>query len=224
MNQRISKERFGWDVFFATPSLYSGRNRDFSNLQTHNFSPLATNIALHPASSWFHYHQSIYFDYETATAYMQIVDESQTFAEPAVESLVASLDYVADLNKNFGCFDPRSPGNDGFAEEGGGSSNSRCTVLASRCWSPIVFIGKSAGGQYEECLEAALSHPHPPLVFYAASEHGIVEERSSMIVNNTIIYHPSDSVDIISHLRIELGQYDTSKMRQIGTWHPMMST
>ncbi|KAL7529722.1 hypothetical protein ACHAXR_009329 [Thalassiosira sp. AJA248-18] len=160
--------------------------------------------------------QNAYFDHETGTTYIHIGDETQPLAAPAVDSLTAALDYVANLNTNSGCFQPSNIFNDGIDEEAEhGDLDSRCSVLTSRCWSPIVLFNTPNKELYTACLEAALNHQHPPLVFYDVHDNNVGYNAPEIVNNSTVVFNLPDSTDVVSHLRIEVGQYDMDKRRSI---------
>ena len=75
---------------------------------------------------------------------------------PAVESMVAALNYIARVNKNNGCHQ----NNEGLLFE------TDEEAMIPLCLIPIVQIhGNSDGKLAQACLEAALNHPSPPSVF-----------------------------------------------------------
>ena len=86
--------------------------------------------------------------------------------------------------------------------------NSQCAVTLSpttTCWSSIVLFNEPNQEQYTACLQAALEHEHPPLIFYDLDDHtGEYGKDGAEIVNNTtVVFHARDGDEVLSHLRIE---------------------
>eukprot|EP00584_Thalassiosira_punctigera_P010678 CAMPEP_0172535426 /NCGR_PEP_ID=MMETSP1067-20121228/7438_1 /TAXON_ID=265564 ORGANISM="Thalassiosira punctigera, Strain Tpunct2005C2" /NCGR_SAMPLE_ID=MMETSP1067 /ASSEMBLY_ACC=CAM_ASM_000444 /LENGTH=1140 /DNA_ID=CAMNT_0013320359 /DNA_START=87 /DNA_END=3509 /DNA_ORIENTATION=+ len=215
VNKLISQEHFGWNGYLSPPSLFSNTGRDLTEFRTHNFSPVLTNLDLPPTYPMSQYHSHVYFDYASGTATLNIVDDTQPLTIPALDSLVAALDYVANLNENSGCFQNEGIFGGQKEDYGDVNFNSRCSASTSRCWSTIVYFMEPDEKQYTECLLAALAHPHPPLVFFYAHE-SYQEQFSPTIVNSsTLVFHQPDSTDYLTHVQLEVGQYDTNKKRSI---------
>ena len=216
-NKLISHEHFGWKAYYTSPSIFfESSGRDVSNLRSLNFSPVLTNLDIPPTSSWYQYLQNVYFDYGTGTANIHIRDETQPLAAPAVDSLLAALDYVASLNEHSGCFRTDGVFNDGIDEQTeDGDLNSRCSVLTSRCWSAIVLFNEPNEEQYTACLQAALAHLHPPLIFYDVYVNSEEYFPPKIVNNSTVVFCFSDSTDLVSHLHIAVGEYDMNKKRSI---------
>ena len=103
VNRLISHDRFGWDTFIAPPSIYTENLFHIPELQSHHFSPVLTNQDIPSTSPWAPFVERVHFDHDTGASFFLIRDENQPMAAPAAESLVAALDYVAELNKESGC-------------------------------------------------------------------------------------------------------------------------
>lgn len=215
VNRLVLLRRFGWNSYFTSPSLFSeATGRDVSRLRTPDFRPLMTNCDLDALSPWADYLERVHFDYNTGTASVHVRDETQPLAAPAVGSMVAALDYVAELNEHSGCFQI----DDHFDERSGGDQldlDSSCPDPSSRCWSTIVLFNEPNNEIYEACLEAALAHPHPPLVFYYINENSDEYFKPKIMNDSTVVFHHADDTDNLSHLRLELGPYDSNKRRSI---------
>ncbi|KAL9186795.1 hypothetical protein ACHAXT_010515 [Thalassiosira profunda] len=219
VNRLISHDRFGWPAYFTSPSLFSETGgRDVSLLRTHDFTPIMTNVDLSPSSPWSPYLQGVYFDEGTGLAQIHIRDDTQPMAAEAVSSLEAALDYVAETNERAGCFENGEGHATTFdAEEGHDSDegHSQWSHLTAQCWSAVVLFNEPNQDQYKACLEAALQHPHPPLVFYDMDENDARYATPKIVNDRTVVFHLPDSTDAVSHLRLEVGGYDSGGRRTI---------
>ena len=211
VNYQISHAHFAWPAYLAPSSLWTdgeADKRDVSLLKTHDFAPIGTNAEIPPTNHWSQYLHNVYFHVGTSTAYINLGSDAQPLTAPAVESLRAALDYVAELNGDNGCIDNSEKG-EPTTTLSSTTLNSQCaaTLSTSTCWSPIVFYTDRNENQYEACLQAAIDHEHPPLVFYGKRNN----DRNATLVNHgsTVVFHMGDDDDMVTQLRIEVGGYQT---------------
>ncbi|KAL7482302.1 hypothetical protein ACHAW6_007980 [Cyclotella cf. meneghiniana] len=191
VNRLILHDYFGWECFNAPPSLFTDEERLGSiNLLTPNFRPTMSNVALLPSSKWFQFLEHIHIHEETGAAFIYIQGESQPLTTPAVESMVAALDYITYVNEINGCIEEDS---DGF------SSASHITNDTNICLIPIVYLAEEP--LRNEIFQAIRDHHNPPLGFI----QGFGEQLSPELVNNQTLVAAIDvGGSIISHLHVEV--------------------
>jgi len=211
VNKVISRDRFKLRAFVSSPALFTTSSIDLSGLRHYDFRPVATNLDMSATSEWYPFIENIHFDEETRTAFLYLFYGSHPAAAPVCESLVVALDYIAHLNDhNAKC------GDDGSFIFDTAQKDEECY------WSPVIFFDVKDKELFKECLQAALNHPHPPLIFYAYGNFDDNHEYSQpKIVGNgtTVVFDTPQSGKTLTHLRVEFGDAGNQKVVTNLTWN-----
>ena len=130
---------------------------------------------------WSNFLQQIYIDNTTNVAIANVDGDAQPGTVSSVESMIAALDYIAQLNQLNGCF-----------------------TYANSCLIPYVHYSDKDEELGNELLQAALEHPHPPVVFSRQYETSDPE----LINNQTLVVTFDEQDDIVSHLLVHVDVVD----------------
>mmetsp|Transcript_32654 Transcript_32654/g.39673 ORF Transcript_32654/g.39673 Transcript_32654/m.39673 type:complete len:1372 (-) Transcript_32654:215-4330(-) len=212
VNRLIMRSQFGWDTFLAPPSLFSGV-RDMSSLQSHDFTPLLSNLDLGPTNAWLKFIEQVHFDHDTGIAAIVVGQQDQPGSVPQVESVNAMLDYVALLNKDNGCFSS----DDMDGQYTNFPTQNSTDVRLSRCWSPIAFFTEADSKKYKAFLRAVQAHLNPPVLLINDGNHKGAPSVPTKVAPNlwVIGLEGFRNKTVCEQLRIEFDKADTLKMRTV---------
>lgn len=145
------------------------------------------------SSRWSEYLEHIHV-YE-GFAFIFIDGETQPRTTPAVDTLIATLDYIVKVNNYNGCIF-KDENTFQYVESGD------TDVSSSPCLLPIVHIVHEDEVLTNACLQAALKHPSPPFVF--SETHGGYSTPLLIDNNQTLVLTIDNRGDILSHLQVEV--------------------
>ena len=194
VNQKVLQERFGWNVFTASPSLLSVSNnnnnnnkkhaqndQDLSGLQSPDMPFLLSNAAVPPSNSWHPYLESVHFDETTGLALVALEQNhntagSEDFSWSPIESAMSALDYIASQNRRQQC-PVGEPPEEKKQEPSISSTNTSSTSRngsqqATHCWIPVVVVHAKNKNDLRLLIASVTNHTQPPaLVMDLAGQH-----------------------------------------------------
>lgn len=200
----VYQNRFGWETFFAYPSLLTqdkedstSSQRDLKQLQTLDLKPLMTNVLVPTSNSWSPYIENIHFDVKTGLAVLAFDTPDQPFVTANIESAKALLSYIAARNQAL----PSCPGhgltsyqiflnNNGWNE-----TTSEYALTPPICWIPFVVYEQTKVNAYEEFVEAMRNHIHPPSVIVDVRGNNVTESDDPYNPTPTKNFFPSHVLD-----------------------------
>ena len=170
----IFQNRFGWEAFFAYPSLVSQDDSgNLSQLQTLDLKPLLSNVQVPSSNSWFPYIENIHFDAKTGLAVLAFDTPDQKYVsrdnEP-IASAKALLNFVAARNavlpgctKTVATNGTITPTYEDFLRDNILNATAPDkAVKPPHCWIPLVVYEETKPNGFDDFVEAMRNHPNPP--------------------------------------------------------------